>query len=305
MKPGIKEETKFDEKWNENFFLYQKLSDAPSNTANKLLKKRLGAWSANQRQKYRDGMMTQERIKCLNSVDFDFSSQRDDFELPEAFPDCPHQCIEETELDKQWNVMFSRLYKVWLERGCTIVPKSDKQLSSWCGHQRRHKREGTLRADRQDCLDAIAFDYDGQAGTWQKNYQLFKEYVGTNGHPHISQRSRYNKRLGLWVRGQRLNRKAGLLSKGKIAMLDKLGFVWDYSEHPHRYYPEEAITDIIKGNPSIRFSIEQVRSILSMRDSGLTAPEIIKATGIPKEKIASVRNVMNDETYQLQSTYLT
>jgi DNA-binding transcriptional MerR regulator len=297
---GIKEENKFDAKWNANFFLYQGIHEQPSIRSNKQLKKRIVAWSANQRQRYRDREMSQERIACLNSIGFDFGRQHDEFVLPEAYPDCPYQCEEEDLLDKQWNVMFSRLYQVWLERSSTIVPKADKQLSNWCSSQRRDRRSGALRVDRQECLDAIGFDYDGQRGAWHKNYAAFVEYVKRHGHPHIALRSSHNERLGVWIRGQRNNRKAGVLSQTKIALLDKLGFIWDYSEHAYRYYPEEAITEIMQGQPNLRFSIEQIRHILSMRDSGFIAPEIIKKLNIPKAKIASVRNVMNEETYHLQ-----
>jgi len=61
---------------------------------------------------------------------------------------------------------------------------------------------------------------------WKKRYGQLLEYHSTHNHVNVPQRYSPNPELGRWVKDQRAFRRNNKLSKERIALLDKLGFIW-------------------------------------------------------------------------------
>ena len=111
--------------------------------------KALGKWVANQRAQYRlrregkHSHLTEERIKLLNEVGFEWSPQ-----------------------DNSWNDLHRLLVEYEAEHGNCLVPQrysKNKALGTWVGKQRtqyRLRREGKqtpLTEDRIKLLDEVGF----------------------------------------------------------------------------------------------------------------------------------------------------
>ena len=70
--------------------------------------------------------------------------------------------------DMQWNEMFGHLVRFHGEHGHTEVPRGYQavpRLNGWITDQRETHRNGTLRADRAERLDAIGFAWR-DTGEW-------------------------------------------------------------------------------------------------------------------------------------------
>uniref|UniRef100_UPI003AB50981 Helicase associated domain protein n=1 Tax=Parabacteroides goldsteinii TaxID=328812 RepID=UPI003AB50981 len=125
------------------------------------------------------------------------------------------------ELDA-WPVMYERLIE-YKEREGRWPQAAEGKLGNWCNTQRIARKKGTLSEDYILQLDRIGFEWEVQDSRWMQYYEELKIF--------ITQMQRYPKKgennLSIWCNTQRQGRKKGVLSEERIALLDRIGFVWE------------------------------------------------------------------------------
>ena len=125
------------------------------------------------------------------------------------------------ELDA-WPVMYERLIE-YKEREGHWPQAAEGKLGNWCNTQRIARKKGTLSEDYISQLDRIGFEWEVQDSRWMQYYEELKIF--------IARMQRYPKKgennLSIWCNTQRQGRKKGILSEERIALLDRIGFVWE------------------------------------------------------------------------------
>jgi len=167
----------------------------------------LGVWVNNQRGRKRAGTLSQERIKRLDALG----------------------CVWDP-FDVVWEQRFAELVAYKTQHGDCRVPAKypeNSALGVWVNTQRAQKRAGTLSKERSDRLDALGFVWEPQDADWEERFAELVAYKTQHGDCHVPRKYPENPALGVWVNNQRAAKRAGTLSKKRIARLNALGFVWD------------------------------------------------------------------------------
>jgi hypothetical protein len=108
-------------------------------------------WIITQRSEYKEGRLSENRIKKLKSIDFDFSSD-DDADGEEA-----------KELALQvWDQKCEELEEFQSEHGHCKPPSAMKASKRWAICQRKRRRNSELTSGQIDRLDKIGFVWDLQ-----------------------------------------------------------------------------------------------------------------------------------------------
>ena len=211
----------YDDSWYENYVLakqyFEKKGDLliprlyTTNNGEKL-----GAWIGLQRKQYKEGKLSNDRIKLLEKVGMVWSIY-----------------------DIQWDEYFDLASKYYSEHGNLLVPLryktiDDKKLGSWISSQRINYKSGKLSADRIEMLEQIGMVWDGMSTAWDLMYRIAKQYFEENHNLSISSTTftYQNASLGSWVVTQRKNYSKGRLSDKQITMLNQIGMEWVYSNNP-------------------------------------------------------------------------
>lgn len=94
----------------------------------------LGTWVSKQRQLFKRGKLSQEKITALNGLGFTWSTAEAD-----------------------WEDKFKRLCQWAKERGHASVPFNEGELGWWVNTQRQCKRKGKLSMQREERLCSLGF----------------------------------------------------------------------------------------------------------------------------------------------------
>ena len=108
--------------------------------------KQFGTWVSKQRQNYKKGKLTEDRIKRLENLGFVWD---------------PYE--------SQWEEMFEVLKEYKDKHGNCNVPRGwpkNKQLGNWVGVQRTGYKEATLSKERIRRLEDIGFEWDPYESQW-------------------------------------------------------------------------------------------------------------------------------------------
>lgn len=181
--------------------------------------KPLAAWVNNQRQNYRKGILTSERIARLEKLGFEW-------EVTVA----------------RWDQYFDALVKYKEEKGDFKVPsiyKPHQELAYWVTVQRRSYKNGTLSDEQIARLTKIGFPLDAYNEVWENRLNDLLLYKEQYGDCRVPNRFAENKSLGVWVANQRSLYAKGKLSSERIAQLEAIGFCWDpYAEDLEKWIEE-------------------------------------------------------------------
>lgn len=178
----------------------------------------LSRWCTKQRiyKKYEPLRLTEYRIKQLNSIGFCWS-------IP----------------DKMFEKKYRQLKSFYEKHGhCNVTKKQNKVLFKWCTKLRQERKNKVKRLthERIQKLDIIKFEWELIDSKWMRKYNALKRYVKTKEYSFNSGGRKDYKQLASYVYNLRKTKKAGRLSKNKIDMLNKIGFIWnadDYSWEKH------------------------------------------------------------------------
>mmetsp|Transcript_12377 Transcript_12377/g.17642 ORF Transcript_12377/g.17642 Transcript_12377/m.17642 type:complete len:719 (-) Transcript_12377:53-2209(-) len=146
-----------------------------------------------------------------------------------------------------WNAMYRKLIEYKEQHGHVDVKrnplKSEKEsnpdyvkLGSWVGRVRLEARRPVGHPEHIEpykviALNRLGFNWDPRENYWMEKFNELKEYMKSHGKHKMPTRK---EPLGVWCDGQVLeynkynaNIKPCYISKERIDMLNKIGFVWD------------------------------------------------------------------------------
>lgn len=171
----------------------------------KLVYDKIGKWVDAQKLYERKGKLSPERRQILRDLGVKFTPGNDEL----------------------WEGMLSK-FKSWkLKTGRPHVRvDEDRELSKWLVVQRKFRKLGKLRKDREQLLESIGLLWDLDEEAWQILYERLVAFKGTHGHCNVPRRHPEDPKLANWVVRQRHHKKKGMLDQEKVAVLDRILFEW-------------------------------------------------------------------------------
>ncbi|WP_257616748.1 DEAD/DEAH box helicase [Chlamydia suis] len=166
----------------------------------------LGTWVGVQRNRFKKGYLTEDRIARLEELGFVW-------DVLEGF----------------WEEKFMELKLFREEHGHCKVPEGypqNPQLASWVSNQRQYFKKGKLAEDRIERLEEIGFVWRVLEEEWEENFLELKRFQEEHGHCKVPYKYPQNPQLASWVSNQRKDFKKGDLSEDRIERLEEIGFVW-------------------------------------------------------------------------------
>ena len=162
----------------------------------------LSGWVQAQRGRKNQGSLSEERIRQLNEIGFDWN--------PFA---------------SQWETKFCELLAYWERHGNTNVPINwPDGLNAWAKSQRADKRDGKLSDERIRQLEEIGFVWNPHAALWEAGFCELLSYKAEHGHVNVPHSVTG---LGAWVGSQRSAKKKGKISVERVQRLEEIGFEWE------------------------------------------------------------------------------
>lgn len=193
--------------WNEQYqslVLYHKQfnhCNVPSNYNDGSL----CSWVLSQRSKFKNGMLSQERINLLNKLDFSWAPK-----------------------DEAFISNYEKLKKFYEIHKHSNVPKnySDKSLATWVKTRRTAYKKNTLSPEVIELLNKLDFVWDLKEQSWTENYNELKVFYLKNGHSNVSFSSQEHIKLAKWSYAQLRAFRNGTLSESRKQALDLVEFDW-------------------------------------------------------------------------------
>ena len=183
----------------------------------------LSVWVKRQRQSYKRGMLSQERIDLLESVGFSWE-----------------------HFDEAWVARFNELFDYKNENGDCNVPCSQGPLGMWVGNQRQSYKKGKMSQDRIELLNSIGFGWVLRERTrtqswkldeqWKTRYTELVQYLIEHGNCNVP--NRYGP-LRRWVGTQRDSYKDGSMPQFRTEYLDSIGFAWKLKRVGREWHPDQ------------------------------------------------------------------
>ncbi len=171
---------------------------------------RLAAWLVVQRKKYKEGLLSTDKIQLLEEVGMVWS-----YDTWEQFYAAAKRFYEsEGHLDIQVG----------------YITEDGLKLGRWFRSMRDMHREGTLSEEKTELLESIGMKWDSQImRNWLEKYRLAKEYYETHGNLNIKVKYETSDgtKLGTWISTQRSHYFNGVLTDEQIELLEKIGMVWN------------------------------------------------------------------------------
>jgi len=130
--------------------------------------------------------------------------------------------------DERWQLRYNELVAYKKEHGDCMVPQvheENESLGTWVPDQRVHWRDGALSEERTKLLENIGFEFEPYEKSWKLRYRELVAYKKEHGDCMVPKCCKENEPLGRWVTRQRYLWNAGKLSKDRMKLLDKIGFV--------------------------------------------------------------------------------
>src|SRR3990167_4624927 len=170
----------------------------------------LGSWQCDQRNRFRNSKVEQDRIKKLEEIGFLWEL------LEEAF-----------------NKGFEETLRYKKQHGDANAPARYKTqegfpLGTWQSHQRGGYRNGKLEQDRIKKLEKIGFVWDLFEELFNEGFEETLRYKEQYGNSNAPKRYKTPKGfpLGSWQSDQRKNFRNGKLEQDRIKKLEEIGFRW-------------------------------------------------------------------------------
>jgi superfamily II DNA or RNA helicase len=174
---------------------------------------KLGYWVNTQRTKYKNGLISQERIEKLESIDQWTWNQ----------------------LDHVWDSNFNLLNEFTKDFGHAVVPYKPElykgqKLFFWTQMQRQRYKKGILEQDRIAKLESLpGWTWNPKDDTWEEWFEILNRYTLSVGNCRVPQSHLYeSKNLGRWVSKQRSRYRKGELESDRTKDLESIqGWTWE------------------------------------------------------------------------------
>lgn len=163
---------------------------------------RLGNWVDKQRIKYRNSLLSNERILKLESIGILWNPI--------------------VNVADGWNSHFNEFVQ-YLENNKGAYPKWSTSLGKWVGHQRDNNNNSRLSQERIDKLNSIGFKWSGiKSYTWDTYFDELKHFL----EEHDGFYPLPDTKLGKWVFAQHKEMSLSCIGQDKIDKLNSIEFVW-------------------------------------------------------------------------------
>ena len=175
---------------------------------------KLGRWVSTQRVFWKNGKLSEDRIKRLEAAGFEWNIRETNWDIRET----------------NWDEMFSALLKFKEKKGHCNVQRAwpeNPDLSYWVSTQRGNYRKGSLSSDRIERLEQLGFIWNTIENSWEENYSALIGFKRATGHCDVPDKWPINLKLSHWVGKQRSDWKKNRLSSDRIERLNAIGFTWD------------------------------------------------------------------------------
>ncbi|PEA25840.1 hypothetical protein CN984_12090 [Bacillus cereus] len=167
----------------------------------------LSIWASRQRTYYKKGMLGDDKVAKLDSLDFVWDA------LEDNWTEYYELLIEYKEAYGNFSASANKEFK-------------GKNLGNWVNKQRFRHKKGKLSDDRVQKLDEIGFwSVKGYRHKWEDRYQELKEFYDINGNHSVNRRE-YGA-LYVWISRQRDAYKQGKLSDEEISKLKDIKFQFE------------------------------------------------------------------------------
>ncbi|NFE94368.1 helicase associated domain-containing protein [Clostridium botulinum] len=175
---------------------------------------KLGRWIGDQRENYKSGILNQERIELLNSIEMIWDM-----------------------VEYQWDIGLNYATQYYQKYGNLAVIISytidDFKLGQWISHQRNNYKSGILSQEKIKYLNTIGMIWNKSKYDWEVGFlyakQYYKEFNNLKVHAKYKTLND-DYALGSWISHQREYKKRkgrGSISQIQIDRLDKIGMIWD------------------------------------------------------------------------------
>jgi superfamily II DNA or RNA helicase len=167
---------------------------------------KLGRWVKTQRKVYSSGLMLNDRVEKLNSINF----------VWDVLKTC-------------WNSMYDKLMSYYKIHGNIDIPQLYKmpdgsKLGYWLDTQRRNYRENILAKEKILKLSQIGFVGSPSDCHWNEQFNKLRTYYEQHK-SYLDLGS--DASFLIWVSRQRTLFKNNLLTDDRVAKLESINFIWD------------------------------------------------------------------------------
>ncbi len=235
---GMNWQTLHERQWDEGFALAQSYyTDHGNLETSPDMSEKLSDWLVRQRQKQREGKLTDEQFTKLSALGMVW------------------------EFEDAWERKFELAKEYYEQHGDLDIPATYKTddgtcLGAWYRGVRNQYNGGTLTEERRQKLESIGMQWESvQARNWMQYYALAKKYYEEHGDLNVN--ANYTTpdgvKLGVWISGQRQNRKKCVhITDEQIRMLDEIGMSWERSaskwdaafDYAKAYFDEHGALDV-------------------------------------------------------------
>ena len=175
----------------------------------------LGSWYRSVKNHYRQGMLSEERQKQLETIGMKWNSVK----------------------ERIWNQYFEQAKEYYRKNGNLNVnikyeTESGLKLGVWISSQRCAYSNNKLPNERITLLESIGMSWQRDISRWEEGYLHAEEYYKNNLNldPKAEYLSEDGFPLGRWIASQRNKYQKGKLSDIKISKLEKLRMNWNPHE---------------------------------------------------------------------------
>ena len=202
-----------DQKWEDMFALLVQYNTREGHCnvpkRHREQNKNLGTWVKNQRAVKINGLLSNEKIKRLDSIGIAWNA-----------------------IDQKWEDMFALLVQYNTREGRCNVPKRHKEenenLGTWVNRQRQAKINGVLSREKIKRLDSIDMTWNVNDQQWENFFALLVQYNVREGHCNVPYSYKEeNENLGRWVSRQRAAKRKEKLDPKRRRRLDDLSIQWE------------------------------------------------------------------------------
>ena len=219
--------------WDENYIALKEYSELYKTTRvpQKLVYKgfSLGAFVGRCRQSHQKGVLSEDKIEKLKTINFSFDPYGDD-----------------------WNKAYSYALQYYEEYGDLLVKQDEEyqgfKLGAWISNQRAsyYNSNRKITNERIELLEKIGMIWNANEAFWEIHYNNAKKYYDEFGNLDIPISLNYNGlKLGRWISNQRNARNilndSHILTSERIKKLDKIGMLWESLDAKKSSFPEQVL----------------------------------------------------------------